>query len=216
MSSLTRYYERPEYFARLVELNHDPAARADRDRALIRALGERPTGLDILDAGCGLGGFSASLHAGNRVTGVDVNEQCLRGIAEKLGYTTQRFDLEEPWPIAAFSFDLILFGDVLEHLFSTVDVLAQARRVVRPNGRVAVAVPNVGYWRRRIRLFCNGELTREVEEHIRFFSPRSLAQAAALAGLEIMVSYPYAWNSKSECQLPIAWAWGFVSVFKPR
>ena len=216
MSPLARHYEGSDYFAHLTRLDSSSATGASRNRALDSVLGAEPTGLDILDAGCGLGGFSQRLRDANRITGADINKSCLAEVAERWKYATLHFDLEDKWPIAPASFDLILFGDVLEHLFSTVDVLAEARRILRPDGRIAVAVPNVGYWRRRIRLLVKGEISKDHDEHIRFFSPDSLARAAQVAGLEAAKYCPYAWNSISIPRLPVAFAWGFVALLQPR
>lgn len=216
MSSISRYHRDSAYFSRLLNLNRNVAAKTTRERALLSLLGEVPRGVDILDAGCGLGGFSEVLRASNRVTGVDINEQCLRHVAARLGYATQCFDLEEPWPFPPASFDLVLFGDVLEHLFATAEVLQQAKRTLRTGGRIVVAVPNVGYWRRRIRLLIHGELTGDLDEHIRFFSPRSLTRVCEMAGLQILRYRPYAWSSSPNRALPIGLAWGFVALVVPR
>jgi 2-polyprenyl-3-methyl-5-hydroxy-6-metoxy-1,4-benzoquinol methylase len=214
MSALTRYYEGEDYFAHLTGLDSNRAAGASRNLALHALLGAAPAGLDILDAGCGLGGFSHPLHGANRTTGVDINERCLAAVAEKWGYATLRFDLEEKWPIAPSSFDLILFGDVLEHLFSTAEVLSRASAALRPHGRIAIAVPNVGYWRRRLRLLFRGELAKDHAEHIRFFSPDSLARVARSTGLQAVDYRPYAWNAVSIPRLPVAFAWGFVVLLR--
>ena len=216
MSPLARHYEGSDYFAHLTRLDSSSATGASRNRALDSVLGAEPTGLDILDAGCGLGGFSQRLRDANRITGADINKGCLAAVVERWGYATLHFDLEDKWPIPPASFDLILFGDVLEHLFSTADVLAQAHQALRPDGRIAVAVPNVGYWRRRIRLLFKGEISKDHDEHIRFFSPASLARAAQIAGLEATDYCPYAWNSISIPRLPVAFAWGFVALLQPR
>jgi len=216
MSPLARHYEGSDYFEQLTRLDSSSATGVSRNRALDSVLGAEPTGLDILDAGCGLGGFSQRLRDVNRLTGADINKSCLAAVVERWGYATLHFDLEDKWPIPPTAFDLILFGDVLEHLFSTADVLAQARQALRPDGRIAVAVPNVGYWRRRIRLLLKGEISKDHDEHIRFFSPASLARAARIAGLEATDYRPYDWNSTSIPRLPVAFAWGFVALLQPR
>jgi 2-polyprenyl-3-methyl-5-hydroxy-6-metoxy-1,4-benzoquinol methylase len=215
MSARQKYYEDDDYSARLRRLNDNPRVSKGRDNALVSLLNGVPTGLDILDAGCGLGGFSQSLRSANRMTGVDLNPSCLREV-EKFGYVTQQMDLEEPWPLAPESFDLILFGDVLEHLFATQDVLTSARRALRQNGHIAVAVPNVGYWRRRLRLLIKGELKRELDDHIRFFSPRTLARIAGNVELEVLRSRPYTWNRESAGILPLTLSWGFVSLLRAK
>lgn len=215
MSSLTRYYEGDLNFNRLVGWDEDQTAGASRQLALQAVLEQPVVGLDILDAGCGLGGFSKQLRGGNRVTGVDINERCLEFVSKQHGYATQCFDLEDKWPISAGAFDLVLLGDVLEHLFNTAEVLAEACRVLRPGARVVIAVPNVGYWRRRFRLLFTGELSRGHTEHIRFFSPRSLARQARTAGLEVQAVRSYSWNTVSRPRLSPGLAWGFAALLRP-
>jgi 2-polyprenyl-3-methyl-5-hydroxy-6-metoxy-1,4-benzoquinol methylase len=215
MSSLTNYYESGAYFEQLKILSLEHDAGISRDLALNFVLGAKPSGLDILDVGCGLGGFSRPLHGVNRITCADINSQCLEFVSKHWGCPTLQFDLECQWPIGPAAFDLVLMGDVLEHLFASRHVLAQARAVLRPNGRIAVAVPNVGYWRRRSRLLFTGELSKNAGEHIRFFSPDLLARVAGLAGLEATDYRAYAWNRKSRPWLPLRFSWGFVALLRP-
>jgi len=164
----------------------------------------------VLDAGCGVGGFSAALRDANDVIGADINEECLRYLAAK-GWPTILFDLEALWPLAPRSFDLVLLGDVLEHLFAISHVISEARRVVKPDGRILVAVPNAGYWRRRLRLLLQGDLGSDLSDHIRYFSPKSLARVCRSAGLTVDGMRPYSWNSKLDAALPLDIAWGFVA-----
>lgn len=65
-----------------------------------------------------------------------------------------------------------------------------------------------GYWRRRVRLFLTGELSKDLGDHIRFFSPGSLARVAGLADLEAIAACPYAWNKSAVPRLALALAWG--------
>ena len=67
-----------------------------------------------------------------------------------------------------------------------------------------------------MRLLFKGELSKDLDEHIRFFSPDSLARVARIAGLEAIRFCAYAWNSTSVPRLPIALAWGFVAVLQRR
>jgi predicted SAM-dependent methyltransferase len=45
-------------------------------------------------------------------------------------------------------FDEVYCFEVLEHLISPFNALKEIHRVIKPNGRVVVTVPNVWYWRR--------------------------------------------------------------------
>jgi SAM-dependent methyltransferase len=188
----TRYYGESAHFERLLRMSTVSSGGA-RERALLSLLPARPQGMRILDAGCGLGGFSAPLRNGNALVGVDVNAECLHYVG-KLGYETLRFDLEEAWPIESGSFALVLLGDVLEQLFGTGHVLSEARRVLTPDGCIIVTVPSAGFWRRRLRLLVRGEFGDDLSEHIRHFSPSSLERICRGLGLRTEATCAYAWN----------------------
>lgn len=100
-------------------------------------------GLEVLDLGCGTGRHSLWLaSAGATVTGVDFSEGMLEEARAKPGAEAVRFlahDLQQPLPLAAGSFDLVVSGLVLEHLAALDAFFAEARRVLRPGGRAVVS-----------------------------------------------------------------------------
>lgn len=51
------------------------------------------------------------------------------------------FDAQEPWPFEDASFDAVLFMNLLEHLYDYERAVEEARRVLRPGGRVVGVVP---------------------------------------------------------------------------
>lgn len=122
-----------------------PAAVAKRDR-LMELL--RPTpGESILDIGCGTGAFCRELAPrvapGGSVVGVD-NASAAINVALRLSACDDRsaptfaeadgHDL----PFAAASFDAAVCVSVLGFCQNPERVLAEARRVLRPGGRVLV------------------------------------------------------------------------------
>jgi SAM-dependent methyltransferase len=81
-------------------------------------------------------------------------------------------------------FDLVCLSQVLEHLPDPVRGLAQAKALLRPGGRILLAVPNwAGRSRRR-----QGAAWINVHApyHLVHFSPDSLALAAEKAGLRLL------------------------------
>ena len=213
---LREYYKSDEYFATLLRLSETPGSSPERrNQAMLKMLGEVRSGLRVLDVGCGLGGFSKALIRGNEITGIDVNPKCLQYCADHLGYRSVCLDIEQPWNLGEEKFDLILCGDVLEHIFDPVGVLHEAAKMLSRGGRLVIAIPNVGYWKKRARLLFKGELSDELlDEHIRFFSLRSITRALHLAGLQVKNSAPYSWKEKSawyeRLPVPNLFAWGFV------
>ncbi len=100
-------------------------------------------GAVVLDAGCGVGGTSAALHArGADVIAVDCNPDRLDALSESLpDVETAMADLASlPYPDA--SFDAIVLQDVLEHVDSPADVLKELSRVLTPTGLLYLSTPN--------------------------------------------------------------------------
>ncbi|MBE0645614.1 MAG: methyltransferase domain-containing protein [Bacteroidetes bacterium] len=100
-------------------------------------------GAVVLDAGCGVGGTSAALHArGADVIAVDCNADRLDALNESLpDVETAMTDLTSlPYPDA--SFDAIVLQDVLEHVASPAEVLMEISRVLTPQGLLYMSTPN--------------------------------------------------------------------------
>ena len=98
-------------------------------------------------------------------------------------------DLDKPLPALDGQFDMIVYGDILEHLRNPLDVFKGFNRSLRPNGRVIVSVPNFAHlWVRLNLLFGRfdyadrGILDRT---HLRFFTLRSFRSFLNDAGLEV-------------------------------
>jgi SAM-dependent methyltransferase len=117
------------------------AERYDRARpsypsALIdRIVAGRP-GIDVLDVGCGTG-ISARLFqaAGGQVLGVDPDER-MAGLARRRGLDVEVATFED-WDPAGRTFDVVTAGQAW-HWVDPVAGAAQAARVLRPGGRLAV------------------------------------------------------------------------------
>jgi 2-polyprenyl-3-methyl-5-hydroxy-6-metoxy-1,4-benzoquinol methylase len=93
---------------------------------------------------------------------------------------------------AAFSeqqFDVVLLGDVLEHLVDPGAVLAKAAKVLAPGGYVVASVPNVAHGSVRLALlrgdFRYSEMGLLDRSHLRFFTRETLADLFRDAGYAI-------------------------------
>jgi SAM-dependent methyltransferase len=109
-------------------------------------------GLDVLDAGCGVGSIAldvAPMVAPGRVSGIDVDggqiEAAQRSARER-GIDNAEFQvgsvLELPFEDA--SFDVVYANAVLFYLRDQVEALAEMRRVLRPDGLAAVSDDDLG------------------------------------------------------------------------
>lgn len=92
-----------------------------------------PAGQRVLDVGCGSGYIAHHLSAllGAPVTGTDVAAQAEARIAY------QRFD-GRALPFGDGAFDVVLFCYVLHHARDAGALLGEARRVLKPDGRLII------------------------------------------------------------------------------
>lgn len=150
-------------------------------------------GARVLDVGCGSGLLGAAITArGNEVWGIDNAE----AIAEVAASRLHRFllaDVTSADAVAAAlgeeTFDVLVFADVLEHVFDPVGMLSSYRRFLKPGGHVIVSVPNVGIWSVRLALlsgrFDYAQTGTLDKTHVRFFTRRTLTRALEAAGLQL-------------------------------
>ena len=116
----------------------------ERRRALL--LGEARPGERVLDLGCGAGRFVAALRdAGADPVGVEIAEGALARAREVApGADLRLLEADGSIPLAHGSVDLVWCSEVLEHVADGAQALQEARRVLRPGGRLLVTVPYHG------------------------------------------------------------------------
>jgi ubiquinone/menaquinone biosynthesis C-methylase UbiE len=115
-----------------------------RDRLRAQVLdGLAPAG-EVVDVGCGTGTLTIALAAGGaRVTGIDGAPEVLALAKAKPGADAVRWrdGSATALPVAGESADRVVMSLMLHHLGSEARraALAEARRVLRPSGRLHVA-----------------------------------------------------------------------------
>lgn len=129
----------------------------------------------VLDIACLDGTLGAQFLAlGNTVTGIDASAPAIakareRGIDARLG------NLEEPLPFPDQAFDLVFAGEIVEHIFDIDQLIAEMRRVLKPDGRLVITTPNLAALGRRLLLLANRNphieisFTGDAAGHIRYF-----------------------------------------------
>jgi SAM-dependent methyltransferase len=164
------------------------------NRALLRSVHDQlPPGGAVLDVGCASGGLLAALedHAGRRV-GIEpdpVAATAARRHADEV-HVGSVHDVEP----GDRSFDVVVLGDVLEHVADPDGALRRAAGWVAPGGRLVLSVPNVAHWSIRLEVLrgrweyrASGILD---DTHLRFFTWHSAADLVTAAGLATVERRP--------------------------
>lgn len=142
----------------------------------------------LLDVGCASGSFVGVAHeTGWKATGVDPSEwmiACARARYPGVTFHVGRLD---DIPTSMTTFEVITLWDVLEHLPSPLATLTQIRRRLAPGGWLFLSVPNVASLTARVMAKRWVLLLRE---HLWYFSPISLRDLLARAGLEVVETRP--------------------------
>jgi SAM-dependent methyltransferase len=127
------------------------------------------TGGRVLDVGCRFGTLTRAYLDGNTVVGIDVDRQALEK-ARRLGIETVWTDAADALPFDEGSFDVVVLGELLEHLPLPERTVAEARRVLRPGGRLVGSVPNGHRLKSRLRFLLGGPPDVD-PTHLHIFSP---------------------------------------------
>jgi SAM-dependent methyltransferase len=139
-------------------------------------------GKRVLDLGCRTGALSRAYVDGNEVLGVDVDRDAL-ALAAEAGLETVWADLDDPLPFEDESFDVVVAGELLEHVRFPERLVADVRRVLRPDGLFLGSVPNTYRLKSRLRfLFGRPPEFADDPTHLHMFSGADVERL--LAGFE--------------------------------
>ncbi len=104
-------------------------------------------GKDVLDAGCGVGYGSAYLAgAARRVVGIDASNDAIEYARARYGVANVEFAVGDLQALARDDgeFDVVVAFEAIEHLARPERFVAEARRVLKPNGVLVVSTPRAG------------------------------------------------------------------------
>ena len=160
----------------------DPEADL-RFRKVLRAADLAP-GARLLDVGAKwgrLGQRARELGLDIEYVGLELSDENVRKAAA-LGLDVRKADVSAGLPVGDAEFDCAACLEIVEHVVDPLGLLLELRRVLRPNGRLIVSVPNPYSWVEIYR-----ELFRrpDSEGHIGSFPTPVMENVLNLAGLSL-------------------------------
>ncbi|MGB3775215.1 MAG: class I SAM-dependent methyltransferase [Leeuwenhoekiella sp.] len=154
--------------------------------------------LKVLDVGCasGVNGkYLLDQNMANVVYGIEYDEIMAQEAAK---WNTKTFigDLNlrifrEEILRSTNNFDFIIFGDILEHLYSPVEVLTELKNCMADEGKIIISLPNIAHIELFIQVFIKGRWPRNNRgifdrTHLRWFTKKDAEAMIKDAGLKVI------------------------------
>lgn len=167
---------------------------------LIKELPDRT----IFEVGCGIGDFLKICEKKDfSVSGCDLSAECIQYVKKHYGYKI----IQEYFEDIRFehSYSLIALWSVIEHVRDPKEVMKKAHGILKPNGLIIVACPNIdAFMRLKIGPYWKG-FTRG---HTLFFSKKtltSLLESVGFADIKVYYKRPSFQECFNRKTLPIDW-----------
>ncbi|MDU0372164.1 class I SAM-dependent methyltransferase [Hymenobacter endophyticus] len=172
-----RYYESEEYVSHnsgaggMINQAYK-VARFFTMRRKVALLNKRAKKGRLLDYGCGTGHFLAAAKSnGWQVAGWEPNARAREEASQRVG---QPIGVESLVQFQPASFDAITLWHVLEHVHTLNETLQQLIRLLKPDGILMIAVPNVDSL--DAQHYRQDWAAYDVPRHLYHFTPKTMTQ----------------------------------------
>jgi SAM-dependent methyltransferase len=147
---------------------------------------------NILDVGAGTGAFLHIMQeAGWEIRGLEPDAGA-RAVAQK-EFGLQLSRSETLFSLASGTYDVISLWHVLEHVHSLDEYMQQFSRLLKPSGKLLIAVPN--YTSSDARAYGPHWAAWDVPRHLYHFSPSAFKVLAERFGLNLQAIMPMWYDS---------------------
>lgn len=146
----------------------------------------------LLDVGCGIGAFVHTMkEKGWETVGLEPDANTRRLSKELYGLELK--DSSELFSLSPGSFDAITLWHVLEHVHDLHAYIEQLKSLLRPNGRLFIAVPN--YQSVDASIYGATWAAYDVPRHLYHFTPKAIQTLMKAHGLQVINEKPMWFDS---------------------
>ncbi len=155
------------------------------------SVGDLPQG-KILDIGCGVGEFlNFCKNKGWEITGIEPSEEA-RKIAEKK-LDTKIFTPQQIEELPRQQYDVITMWHVLEHVEDLHSEINELQRLLKPNGRLIIALPNHQSY--DAQHYGKHWAAYDVPRHLSHFSKESIKNIFQNSNFQLVNTSGMKWDS---------------------
>lgn len=194
LGQVKRFMQRWRAVLKMAKPRHKYEYRVSQHTAAAKIVRMVGHGQRVLELGSGPGAITRLLHAnGCRVTALEIDAQAIE-IVSPFCEQVIACNLNDPdWPqmlSGSSPFDMIVAGDVLEHLYDPWGTLAKLAPLLAQNGQIVFSVPHAGH-NAVIACLLSGDFEYQPwglldKTHIRFFGIRNIQRLANDADYKII------------------------------
>jgi 2-polyprenyl-3-methyl-5-hydroxy-6-metoxy-1,4-benzoquinol methylase len=198
-ASISPYYKSEEYISHTDTskglINRLYQSVRKRTLKQKRKLIEKTTGIKkgaLLDVGSGTGAFVQHMQQhGWNVTGLEPDGDARKVAKESNG--VELTDISRFYQLPAGSFDAITLWHVLEHVHELHAYVQQLTKLLKPNGRLFIALPN--YTAKDAAVYKGYWAAYDVPRHLYHFSPAAVKVLMEKNGLQLQNHIPMWFDS---------------------
>tara|TARA_B100001758_G_C18406282_1_gene612334 strand:- start:517 stop:1410 length:894 start_codon:yes stop_codon:yes gene_type:complete len=148
--------------------------------------------VNILDYGCGTGDFlQRCKELKMNVFGIEPSKKAREQAISNFGIDVKENDNLEEY--SKNKFDTITLWHVLEHLYSINKTIKSFNKILKNNGHLIVAVPNINAW--ESKYYKSFWAAWDVPIHLWHFSPETLTQIFKKHGFRVIEKKPMLFDS---------------------